>query len=113
MALTSILVDVPSRVQAPPNMDAKDSGISILEGLIFIRRAVVMRMGMKITTAAVLLIKAEMSAMIPMIIRIALDNDILESLVRRLLMILHLYSCTVLCKLKVFEDQFSDEWIAT
>jgi hypothetical protein len=62
MELTIRFVEVPTKVQAPPNSDAKDKGINILEGLSPQRRANSMVTGKKIATAAVLFIKADTKA---------------------------------------------------
>ena len=52
--LARMLVDVPSTVHMPPNMEAKERGISSFEGLVFARRATTITTGIRIATAAVL-----------------------------------------------------------
>lgn len=54
-----MFVEVPIRVQTPPNIEAKESGISSFEGLIPASRANPRTIGRKMATAAVLLMKAE------------------------------------------------------
>ena len=49
-----MLVDVPSTVHMPPNMEAKERGISSFEGLVSARRATTITTGIRIATAAVL-----------------------------------------------------------
>jgi hypothetical protein len=63
MELTRILVDVPISVVVPPIIPAKESGINILEGLTPTFDAIPIITGMKMATAAVLLMKAEMIQM--------------------------------------------------
>ena len=57
--LASMFVLVPSKVQVPPKIDAYDSGIKSLEGLIDIARAWLNNTGSSITTTGVLLTKAD------------------------------------------------------
>ncbi len=60
--LTRRLVEVPIRVQLPPRMAAKESGISRREGGSLRSRARLRTTGRKITTTRVLLMKAETTA---------------------------------------------------
>ena len=57
-----MLVEVPMSVQVPPRMEAKESGISSLEGDRPRAAASEIMMGMNTTTTGVLLMNAEISA---------------------------------------------------
>ena len=63
-----MLVDVPMRVQTPPNMEAKERGIRSRPADTPASRATPMAMGRKIATAAVLLMKADSTPTISIII---------------------------------------------
>lgn len=65
IALTSRLVEVPTRVQTPPNWLAKEIGISSRDGDSRRFLARVMVNGMKIATVAVLMMKADSTAIAP------------------------------------------------
>ena len=67
MLLTRILVDVPIKVQTPPNWAAYESGISRREGAILRRRAATRTSGRNTATAAVLFMNAEIDPTISII----------------------------------------------
>ena len=60
--LTSKFVEVPIKVQHPPRMEAKESGMSSLDGLMFRLAARPVTMGRKSKTTGVLLTNAEVNA---------------------------------------------------
>jgi hypothetical protein len=59
MELTRMLVEVPIKVQTPPNIEAKETGISNFEALMPVSRATPSKIGRNIAMTGVLLIKAE------------------------------------------------------
>lgn len=69
--LIRMFVDVPINVQTPPNMAAKERGISTRVELMFASRAALMSTGMKIATTAVFEMAIEISPMPNFIVAIA------------------------------------------
>ena len=63
--LINIFVDVPIKVHTPPNIEAKDSGISKRDGLLRILEETATTIGKNIATAAVLLINADRRPITP------------------------------------------------
>jgi len=61
MELTRMFVEVPMSVHTPPNIEANESGIRSFEALTSKSAATPITTGIKIATAAVLLMKAEMT----------------------------------------------------
>jgi hypothetical protein len=80
--LTRIVVDVPISVHTPPKSDENESGISSFEGLTLSSRAIAMTVGSRIATAAVLLMKAETTA-VPIIIAASARKKLLEPTLAR------------------------------
>ena len=68
---TSRLVDVPISVVVPPKIDAKDRGISNLDGEIFNDLASRIATGINTTTTGVLLMKADRKITASIMTRIA------------------------------------------
>ena len=64
MELTIRLVDVPMRVRVPPKIAAYERGNNNFVGLIWNRFDKLIANGMKIATAAVLLIKPDIIAIV-------------------------------------------------
>jgi hypothetical protein len=82
MELTRMLVEVPIRVQTPPNWLAKESGINTRDGEIPRSFASAMDTGMKIATVAVLMMKADNPAMATHSTSSSLGSDVAASLPR-------------------------------